>query len=207
VNRSPAGLDPSEHAVRALVVDAHEPTRLGLAMLLERQAWVSRCDQATDQREASLLARRHRPDVAILDISNMGPFVGLATSALRDSHPGVTIVLSSRCGNAPAPPAGASAAAFLPPTADAATALATIRGAVLGDAAAPPPAPAPSSVLTAREREVLELLATGATNREIAARLHLGPDAIKKHAAAVYRKLGVRNRTEAAQRALELFAA
>jgi two-component system response regulator DesR len=206
VSRSPAGPDASEHAVRALVIDAHEPTRLGLAVLLERQAWVSRCDQATDQREATLLARRHRPDVAILDISNMGPWAGLATAALRDAHPGVTIVLSSRCGNAPAP-AGAGAAAFLASTTDAATALATIRGAVLGDAEPPPPEPSPPSLLTAREREVLELLATGATNREIAAHLHLGPDAIKKHAAAVYRKLGVRNRTEAVQRAVELFAA
>jgi two-component system response regulator DesR len=52
---------------------------------------------------------------------------------------------------------------------------------------------------------VLELLATGATNREIAARLHLGPDSVKKHAAALYRKLGVRNRTEAVQHALQIF--
>jgi two-component system response regulator DesR len=52
---------------------------------------------------------------------------------------------------------------------------------------------------------VLELLATGATNREIAAQLHLGPDSVKKHAAALYRKLGVRNRTEAVQQALQIF--
>jgi DNA-binding NarL/FixJ family response regulator len=48
------------------------------------------------------------------------------------------------------------------------------------------------------------LLGTGATNREIADRLHLGPDSIKKSATALYRKLGVRNRTEAAQRAASI---
>jgi two-component system response regulator DesR len=52
--------------------------------------------------------------------------------------------------------------------------------------------------LTPREAQVLQLLATGATNREIAGELHLSTDAIKKHTSAVYRKLGVRNRTEAA---------
>jgi two-component system response regulator DesR len=48
---------------------------------------------------------------------------------------------------------------------------------------------------------------TGLTNREIGERLHLGPDSIKKSATALYRKLGVRNRTEAAQRAATVLAA
>ncbi|UUY05374.1 LuxR C-terminal-related transcriptional regulator [Svornostia abyssi] len=51
---------------------------------------------------------------------------------------------------------------------------------------------------------MLQLLATGATNREIAAQLHVGPDSVKKHASSLYRKLGVRNRTEATQRAPEV---
>ena len=61
--------------------------------------------------------------------------------------------------------------------------------------------------LTERQREVLALMSTGATNREIAAVMHVGPETVKKHAEAVYRKLGVRNRTEAAQRAAELLSA
>jgi DNA-binding NarL/FixJ family response regulator len=63
------------------------------------------------------------------------------------------------------------------------------------------------SELSAREREVLLLLTTGATNREIAEALHVSAETVKKHAAALYRKLGVRNRTEAAQLAPELSAA
>ena len=58
--------------------------------------------------------------------------------------------------------------------------------------------------LTDRERAVLELMAAGATNREIAAKLHLSPHTIKERASGVYRKLGVKNRTEAVRRAQQL---
>ena len=58
--------------------------------------------------------------------------------------------------------------------------------------------------LTQRERDVLAGIATGATNREIAAQLHLSPHTVKEHTSAVYRKLGVRNRAEAVQRAQRL---
>ncbi len=68
-------------------------------------------------------------------------------------------------------------------------------------------APAGGLALSDREREILLLLGTGKTNREIAERLHLGPDSVKKSATALYRKLGVRNRTEAAQRAATVLAA
>src|SRR5205823_7147868 len=58
--------------------------------------------------------------------------------------------------------------------------------------------------LSAREREVLELVATGATNREIAEQLHLSPHTIKEHTSALYRKLEARNRADAVQRAQRL---
>lgn len=65
------------------------------------------------------------------------------------------------------------------------------------------PAPAardldPRAVLTAREIEVLEMASLGLTNTQIAARLHVTIHAVKFHLAAIYRKLGVTNRTEAA---------
>ena len=58
--------------------------------------------------------------------------------------------------------------------------------------------------LTGREQEVLAHVAGGATNREIAAELHLSPHTVKEHTSALYRKLGVRNRAEAVQRAQRL---
>ena len=62
----------------------------------------------------------------------------------------------------------------------------------------------PSAPLSEREREVLALMASGKTNREIADRLFLSPHTVKEHTSAVYRKLHVRNRTEAVQRAERL---
>jgi ATP/maltotriose-dependent transcriptional regulator MalT len=55
--------------------------------------------------------------------------------------------------------------------------------------------------LSGREREVVVLIASGATNREIAERLYLSPHTVKEYTSSVYRKLGVRNRAEAVKRA------
>jgi DNA-binding NarL/FixJ family response regulator len=190
-------------AVDALVVDAHEPSRLGLALLLRRQSWVGNCWTAAGSEEALALARRHRPDIAILDVSDAGPLAGAITKRLRHAHPGIEILLSSRCRNSlGAPSASLGAAAFLPVGTASETIVAAVRAALLGSEAVLPDA-APEREkpigLSDREREILALLSTGATNREIAASLHLGPDSVKKAATALYRKLGVRNRTEAAQ--------
>jgi two-component system response regulator DesR len=59
----------------------------------------------------------------------------------------------------------------------------------------------PAPPLTEREREVLELISAGSTNREIAQQLYLSPHTVKEHTSALYRKLGVRNRAEAVQKA------
>ena len=58
--------------------------------------------------------------------------------------------------------------------------------------------------LSTREREVLELIADGATNREIADALFLSPHTVKEYTSSLYRKLNVRNRAEAASRAEQL---
>jgi two-component system response regulator DesR len=58
--------------------------------------------------------------------------------------------------------------------------------------------------LSDREREVLDLIASGATNREIAGRLYLSPHTVKEHTSSLYRKLSVRNRAEAVTKAQRL---
>jgi DNA-binding NarL/FixJ family response regulator len=200
-----------DSSVRALVIDSHAPSRIGLAALLEEQDWIERCLLAAGSEESVALARRHRPDVAILDISQTGPFAGSITAMIREAHPGVQILLTSRCRTSPgAPPAALGAVGFLPAGVSTEDVIDTVRSAVIGGepadlTASPPPPTGPE--LTEREREILLLLGTGKTNREIAERLHLGPDSVKKGATALYRKLGVRNRTEAAQRAATLLAA
>jgi DNA-binding NarL/FixJ family response regulator len=184
--------------VGVLVLDDHDPSRLGVAVLLRREPWVERCSLAADRRRATELVRRHRPDVAVVDISNVGPFVGLLLEALRAPHPELRVLLTARCASVSTAPLRHVQERFLP----AGTPGHEIVAGVLAAARDPrpaPPAPVSDDPLSVREREVLALLATGATNREIAAQLHLGPDSVKKYASSIYRKLGVRNRTEATQ--------
>jgi two-component system response regulator DesR len=208
--------DPSQQladrSIRPLVIDAHEVSRIGLAVLLRSQPWVARCLLARDEAEARELARRHRPAVAILDISNMGPFVASATASLRQAHPGIQIVLTARCAvKLPAPPHRLGAVSYLPPPSSSADVVRAVRAALLAEAPPADSGPSPSEPppdgpdLSARERELLLLISTGATNREIAQALHLGPDSIKRYASLLYRKLGVRNRIEAARYASSLF--
>lgn len=192
-----------DSSVRALVIDAHAPSRIGLAALLEEQPWIETCLLAADSQESVAMARRHRPDVVILDISQVGPFAGSITAAIRGAHPGVQILLASRCRTSPgAPPAAFGAVGFLPAGVSPQDVIDAVRTAVIGGEPQDLTNATPAALeLSEREREILVLLATGATNREIGARLHLGPDSIKKSASTLYRKLGVRNRTEAARRA------
>jgi DNA-binding NarL/FixJ family response regulator len=191
-----------------LVLDAHDTTRLGFGLVLQRQSWIARCLLAADQATAVALTRRQRPDVAVVDVSNAGPFAGSLTRALHEAHPGVQIVLTSRCATtAGAPLPALGAVGFLAPTATNAEIVGAVRAAAIQEHEAPPVRePAAAGALSEREREVLALISTGATNREIAAQLHLGPDSIKKTATAIYRKIGVRNRTEATRRAAVVLA-
>jgi DNA-binding NarL/FixJ family response regulator len=198
-------------SVRAIVIDAHAPSRIGLAALLEEQPWIERCLLAEGSEESVTLTRRHRPDVALLDISQTGPFAGSITAAIRAAHPGIQILLTSRCRTSPgAPPASLGAVGFIPAGVSGEDVIDSVRAAVLSGEPLDLPvamSPAGGPALSDREREILVLLGTGATNREIAERLHLGPDSVKKSATGLYRKLGVRNRTEAAQRAATVLAA
>lgn len=197
----------SDHdPVELLVLDPHEPTRLGLGLLLQREAWVSRCLLAGTEDRARQLVSRHRPAAAVVDISQVGPFAGTVVSSLKESRPGLQVVLTSHCpGAVVANPRHLGASAFVPAGTSAADTIATVKAA-LREEATEFSVSAPPSVLSKRERDVLALLATGATNREIAAQLYLGPDTVKKHASSLYRKLGVRNRTEATQQAAGLLA-
>jgi DNA-binding NarL/FixJ family response regulator len=195
-----------------LVVDAHEPSRIGLGLLLQREAWVERCVVAGSVERAAELAQRHRAEVAVVDASQLGPFAGAAIARLREARPGLQVVLTAHCASASiANPRQLGAAAFLPADTPVSAILDAVHRALIEDEVVPSPPTVDGQpagpALSQRERDVLALLITGATNREIAAELFLGPDTVKKHASSLYRKLGVRNRTEATQRAARLLVA
>ena len=201
-------VDLPDGSIQALVVDRHPLTRIGLGVVLHRQSWVSRCLLAGDRDEAIALAERHRPAVAVVDVSDAGPFVGSYLAPLRAARPSMPLVLSSQ--HAPVNHAkllAAGGAGLVTADASIEELLGAVRAALIAEEVPPGHGVGRSDQLSEREREVLVLLCTGATNREIAAAMNVGTETVKKHAGALYRKLGVRNRTEAAQRATTLLAA
>jgi DNA-binding NarL/FixJ family response regulator len=200
-NRPPT---PTAQSLRILVVDSHDASRIGLALMLGRAPAVDECFTVARDGDAVALAQKHAPAVALIDISERGAFAGALANALREVVPDIRLVLTSRCArSAPAAMRVTRASAFIPAGSSGIATIEAVLAAAHRDETLIAQAAA-TSPLSDREREVLALLASGATNREIAAELHLSTEAIKKYASAIYRKLGVRNRTEASQRARAL---
>jgi two-component system response regulator DesR len=102
---------------------------------------------------------------------------------------------------APAAARAAGASGFISKESDAREIVAAVRAVGQGMTVFAPKTEQPEPLLTEREREVLQLLAGGSTNREIAEQLYLSPYTVKEHTSALYRKLGARNRAEAVLRA------
>src|ERR1700710_28055 len=94
--------NPQEPPLRVLLIDPHEPSRLGLAMLLNRHPAIDRCVAAGRVDEALSLAERHQPDVVVLDISDRGPFVSETATRVRAAAPTARLILSSRCAGSAA---------------------------------------------------------------------------------------------------------
>ncbi len=193
------------HKLRVLIVDDHEVVHWGLRALLSGQEWVERCLVASNAEDALELTERWEPHVALVDL-----FLGSASGAelcreLRRRSPGTNVLLFSGSGRMSAAAArAAGAAGFVSKGLGARDVMAAIRaigrgGQVFGEAPA-----AAEAGLTERERQVLGLVATGATNREIAEQLHLSHHTVKDYTRNVFRKLEVRNRAEAVQRAQRL---
>ena len=99
----------------------------------------------------------------------------------------------------------AGASGFIPKEWGAADIARAVRMVGLGMTVFQPQVDDDAAALVApREREVLDMITRGATNREIAAALHLSPHTIHEHTSSLYRKLGARNRADAVQRAHRL---
>lgn len=191
--------------LRLLAVDDHEVVRWGFRLLLADQPWVERCLVAASSEEAMELAARYRPHVALVDLF-MGDASGaeLCSSLCRE-QPAIKVLLISGAGwLSPAAARAAGASGFVPKDWDAADVLSAVRMVANGMTVFVPREERPAAALSPRERQIVELMAQGSTNGEIAGELHLSPHTVKDHASAVYRKLGVRNRAEAVRRAERL---
>ncbi|HET8756775.1 MAG TPA: response regulator transcription factor [Solirubrobacteraceae bacterium] len=200
--------------VRVIVADDHQLMREGTAALLGADERIEVVGLARDGREAIALAARRKPDVVLLDL-NMPQVGGLEACARLRAQDGPEVLVLTVSDEEPDLYAAlrVGAAGYLtkdmPPAELIEAVLAVARGEpriapamasrMLVDLGRPPAAePDPLDTLSARERDVLELLAEGLRNREIADRLVIGEATVKTHVRHVLEKLRFRNRAEAA---------
>ncbi|HEX6445182.1 MAG TPA: response regulator transcription factor [Streptosporangiales bacterium] len=207
--------------IGVLVVDDQAMVRGGFAALLSAQDDIEVVGDAANGREAVELSRRLHPDVVLMDV-RMPEMDGLeAARQLLDPPRGVehrprVLMLTTfdvddyvyealRVGASgfllkDAPPADLVAAVRVVASGDALLAPSVTRRLIEQFARSRPPArprPASLNALTAREVEVLELIARGLSNGEIAERLVLAEQTVKTHVGRIFAKLGLRDRAQA----------
>jgi two-component system response regulator DesR len=191
--------------IRILVVDDHDVVGWGLRLTLGELPWVSECVVAHTAEEALTAARRSVPDVALVDLLLGDQSGAEVAERLRELSPRTRVLLLSGAGTISVAAARAvGASGFVPKSRSAGDIARAVRLVALGREVFEPDVSEPGVALSDREREVLAGVASGRTNREIAGELFLSPHTIKEHTSALYRKLGVRNRAEAVQRAQRL---
>ncbi|MCC7165090.1 MAG: response regulator transcription factor [Anaerolineae bacterium] len=208
-----------------LLCDDHELFRAGLAGLVNAQADLEVVGQASDGLEAFALARALHPELIVMDIK-MPICDGLESTRLICAEiPGARILMLTVHDEDDklfeAIKAGASG--YLLKNTNAAEFLRSVRHVLAGDAALPPrlaarlvdefarisrtsPGAAPetdSSDLSPRERQVLNLVAAGASDKEIAAQLSLSVYTVKSHVRSILSKLHAVNRRHAARLAAQ----
>jgi RNA polymerase sigma factor (sigma-70 family) len=207
-------------AVRIVIADDHALAREGLRAMLERSGRFEVVGEAASGEEALALCAAHAPDLALLDIRYGAAGIdGLeAARHLAENMPAVAIVILTMHETADYLRAAIAAGArgFITKDASREELIGALDQVLAGGVAFPPalmrravslPQRSLAAValerLTMREREVLDALADGATNKEIAQKLGISPGTVKTHVERLIGKLGVRDRTQAAILAVE----
>lgn len=195
--------------VTVVLVDDHPLVRTGLAGLLAATEDLRVLGEAADGASALELVAAEGPDVVLMDISMPGMDGIEATRRLLDGgFTGAVVMLTSYADkNRVTDALGAGAVGYLLKDCEPAEVLAAIRSAARGHtpldprvagALLPSRQPTPGADLSAREREVLDLVAEGLANKQIARRLGITERTVKVHVGNVFRRIGVADRTSAA---------
>jgi DNA-binding NarL/FixJ family response regulator len=196
--------------IRVVIADDHPVVREGLSALLDSVPSITVAGVAGTGREAVQAAVRLRPDVLILDIQ-MPELSGIAAAAeITRVAPGVAVLMLTMFDDDDsvfaAMRAGARGYVLKGAQQDEIVrAIHAVAGGqaifgpgiarrVLGLVSAPPTAGRPFPDLTGREREVLDLIASGARNAEIARRMSITPKTVANHVSAIFAKLRVADR-------------
>jgi DNA-binding NarL/FixJ family response regulator len=196
--------------IRILLADDHDVVRRGLTALLDGAEGFAVVGAAADGEEAVALAGEHQPDVVLMDLSMPGVDGIEATRRLMAARPESRVVVltsfSDRERILLALDAGA--VGYLLKDAEPDELLRGIEAAARGESPLAPKAAKavltaraesrPTAELTAREQEVLGLLAEGLANKQIARRLGIAEKTVKAHLTSVFQSIGVTDRTQAA---------
>lgn len=214
---------------RLLIADDHALLRSGMSSMLACEPDLEVVGEARDGTEAVDLARKLRPDLVLMDISMPGLDGISATRQIKAGSPriGVLILTAHADHDLLLNAIRVGAAGYVLKDVEPAELVGAVRATLGGESPvdqelvmrlvrrlaeerSEEPAPAqawerraPGS-LTARELDVLGLLATGKTNRQIAQELHLSLSTVKRNLERIISKLGVSDRTQAAVKAVEL---
>lgn len=204
--------------IRVMLVDDHVFFRRGVQQIVDAESDMKVVAEAGDGVEAVRKAVSQKPDVILMDISMPRMNGTEAVKRILEEHPSGSIIMLS-ISDTDEDLFGsirAGAIGFLTKDVSPERVTEAIRGAVRGEASVSPhlaarmveyirygdpqqPSEATGS-LTARETEILHLIARGARDREIGAQLFISESTVKKHVQNVLRKLHARNRAEAVSR-------
>lgn len=202
-------------AIRVLLVDDHGVVRVGLRMLLEGEEDIDICGEASSGKEAIEQTDALEPDVILMDIG-LPDMTGIeATRKIKETHPNIAVVALTIHEDEEYffKMLEAGANGYVPKKAAPEELLTAIRAAYVGEVYLYPSlakllvkdflgqqsaskVTLPENDLTAREQEVLALLAEGASNNEIAERLTISPKTVARHRENIMTKLNLHSRTE-----------
>ncbi len=210
-------------AIRVLLVDDQILTRIGLRAIIEDARDIEIVGEAEDGREAVTRALELRPDVVLMDLKMPGGDGIEATRAIRQRHPETQILVLSVYGDRDLfrKAAAAGAAGYVLKDISPANLTNAIRSVhhgkaiinpgiarqlledMAGNGLAVDTARRRPHGLTDREIEVLIEVTRGLSDKEIGSKLFLSESTVKSHLRAIYRRLGLRNRAQAAAFVIE----
>lgn len=195
--------------LRLLLADDHTLVRAGMRALLSELPGVEVVAETGDGREALRLVRENKPDIALIDISMPG-LNGLEVAArIRHDYPATRVIIVSMHGDDESVrrALAAGAAGYMLKNSDRSELELALRIVARGDTwlspsltkrvvkaftqGAQPSGEGPMQVLTPRQREVLQLVAEGHSNKEIASRLNVAVKTVETHRTELMERLGI----------------
>jgi len=201
----------SASEITCLIVDDHEVVREGLRLSLSRAPHIRVIGEAADGETAVALAERRRPDVVIMDVRMPGMDGLEATRQLGEKVPDTAVLIFTAYSERSLLSRGLESGAkgYVLKEAPHETLLRAIEKIAVGEGYVDPALmPAfltgrdKDDLLTSREREILQLLADGMSNAEVAAKLYISQETVKSHVRHILAKLEADTRTHAVAIAL-----